>query len=148
MHIMAKSIFGAAAVILSLALSAAAADFEVHMLNKGAEGAMVFEPAFVKVALGDTVTFIPTDKGHNVETIKDFIPEGAEAFKSKMNETYKVTFDKAGAYGVKCTPHVGMGMVGVVVVGDAPANLDAVKTGKLPKKARERLDAAIAAAGL
>ena len=148
MRIMAKSIVGAAAVILALALPAAAADFEVHMLNKGAEGAMVFEPAFVKVAPGDTVTFIPTDKGHNVETIKGMIPEGAEAFKSKMNENYKVTFDKAGAYGVKCTPHVGMGMVGVVVVGDAPANLDAVKTGKLPKKARERMDAAITALGL
>ena len=148
MRTMAKSIVGAAAVILALALPAAAADFEVHMLNKGAEGAMVFEPAFVKVAPGDTVTFIPTDKGHNVETIKDMIPEGAEAFKSKINETYKVTFDKAGAYGVKCTPHVGMGMVGLVVVGDAPANIDAVKTGKLPKKARERMDAAVAALGL
>ena len=148
MRIMAKSIVGAAAVLFTLALPADAADFEVHMLNKGAAGAMVFEPAFVKVAPGDTVTFIPTDKGHNVETIKDFIPAGAEAFKSKMNETYKVTFEKPGAYGVKCTPHVGMGMVGLVVVGDAPANLDAVKTGKLPKKARERLDAAIAAAGL
>ncbi len=148
MRTMAKSIVGAAAVILALALPAAAADFEVHMLNKGAEGAMVFEPAFVKVAPGDTITFIPTDKGHNVETIKDMIPDGAEAFKSKMNETYKVTFDKPGAYGVKCTPHVGMGMVGVVVVGDAPANLDAVKTGKLPKKARERMDAAITALGL
>ena len=148
MRIMAKNIIGAAAIFMALALPAGAADFEVHMLNKGAEGAMVFEPAFVKVAPGDTVTFIPTDKGHNVETIKDMIPEGAEAFKSKMNETYKVTFDKAGAYGVKCTPHVGMGMVGVVVVGDAPANLDAVKTGKLPKKARERMDAAITAAGL
>lgn len=148
MHIMAKSIFGAAAAFLSLALPAAAADFEVHMLNKGAEGAMVFEPAFVKVAPGDTVTFIPTDKGHNVETIKDMIPEGAATFKSKLNETYKVTFDKPGAYGVKCMPHVGMGMVGVVVVGDAPANLEAIKTGKLPKKARERMDAALAGLGL
>ena len=148
MRIVAKSIVGAAAFILALALPAAAADFEVHMLNKGAEGAMVFEPAFVKVAPGDTVTFIPTDKGHNVETIKDMIPDGAKAFKSKMNETYKVTFDTPGAYGVKCMPHVGMGMVGLVVVGDAPANLDAVKTGKLPKKARERLDAAITALGL
>lgn len=148
MRIIAKNIVGAAALVLALALPAAAADFEVHMLNKGIEGAMVFEPAFVKVAPGDTVTFIPTDKGHNVETIKDMIPAGAESFKSKMNETYKVTFDKPGAYGVKCTPHVGMGMVGVVVVGDAPDNLEAVKTGKLPKKARERLDAAIAALGL
>jgi len=42
-----------------------------------------------------------------------------------------------------------MGMVALIVVGDAPpANLDAVKTGKLPKKARERIDAAIAELGL
>ena len=148
MRIMAKNIVGAAAIFMALALPAGAADFEVHMLNKGAEGAMVFEPAFVKIAAGDSITFIPTDKGHNVETIKDMIPEGAEAFMSKMNENFKVTFDKPGAYGLKCAPHVGMGMVAFVAVGDAPANLDAVKTGKLPKKARERMDAAIAAAGL
>jgi len=40
-----------------------------------------------------------------------------------------------------------MGMIGVVQVGDAPANLDAVKAAKNPKKAQERLDAALAALG-
>lgn len=47
---------------------------------------------------------------------------------------------------MKCTPHVGMGMVAAVVVGDAPANVEKVKAVKLPKKARERLDAALAVA--
>lgn len=137
-----------AALALSLVTGAAgAADFEVHMLNKGKDGSMVFEPALTKVAPGDSVTFIPTDKGHNVETIKDLIPTGAEPFKSKMNETYKVTFTAPGAYAVKCAPHVGMGMVGLVVVGDKPANLDAIKSAKVPKKAGERLQAAIAALG-
>ncbi|PST20679.1 pseudoazurin [Mesorhizobium plurifarium] len=116
------------------------------MLNKGSEGSMVFEPAFVRVSPGDSVTFLPTDKGHNVETIKDMIPDGASPFKSKMNESYKVTFDVPGIYAVKCAPHIGMGMVGVVIVGDAPANVEKVKAGKLPKKAQERLDAALAAA--
>lgn len=37
-----------------------------------------------------------------------------------------------------------MGMVAVIVVGDAPANLDAVKAAKMPKKAKDRLDAEIA----
>jgi hypothetical protein len=41
-----------------------------------------------------------------------------------------------------------MGMVALVVVGDAPANIEAIKTAKLPKKARERLDADIAAAAM
>lgn len=118
-----------------------AADFEVHMLNKGAAGTMVFEPAFVQVQPGDTVTFIPTDKGHNVETIKDMLPEGVEPFKSKVNETYTVTFDVAGVYGVKCTPHFAMGMVGLIFVGDELANLDAIKAVKLPKKPGERFEA-------
>lgn len=115
------------------------------MLNKGKDGAMVFEPGLTKVAPGDSVTFVPTDKSHNAESIKDLIPDGAKPFKGKMNETIKVTFDMPGAYAVKCMPHVGMGMVALIVVGDAPANLDAVKTAKLPKKARERMDADIAA---
>ncbi|MBL0372763.1 pseudoazurin [Rhizobium sp. KVB221] len=147
MHIRLKTMVSAA-IMAAFATSGFAADFEVHMLNKGKDGAMVFEPAFVKIAKGDTVTFVPTDKGHNAETIKGMMPDGAKPFKSKMNETLKVTFDVDGAYGIKCMPHVGMGMVGLVVVGDAPANIDAVKSGKLPKKARERLDAEITAAGL
>ena len=53
------------------------------MLNKGKDGAMVFEPAGVKIAAGDTVTFIPTDKGHNAESIKGMIPDGATEFKGK-----------------------------------------------------------------
>ena len=143
-----KALVGVAALLAGMTAPAFAADFEVHMLNKGESGAMVFEPAFVKANPGDTVTFVPTDKGHNVEAVKGLIPDGATAFKSKMNETFKATFDQAGAYVVKCPPHFGMGMVAVVVVGDAPANLEAVKTGKLPKKARERVDGALAAAGL
>jgi pseudoazurin len=142
-----KMFAGAVVGLSMLSAPAFATDFEVHMLNKGTDGAMVFEPGFVKVAKGDTVTFIPTDKGHNVESIKDLIPEGATAFKSKMGDTFKQTFDVPGAYAVKCAPHAGMGMVGLIVVGDAPANLEAVKTATLPKKARERLDADIAKLG-
>jgi hypothetical protein len=41
-------------------------------------------------------------------------------------------------------PHASMGMVGLIVVGENPANLEAIKAGKLPKKAQERIDAAIA----
>lgn len=41
------------------------------------------EPAFLAVAAGDTVLFLPTDKGDNVETIKGMLPEGAESFKAR-----------------------------------------------------------------
>lgn len=135
-----------AAMLAAFTVPVLAADFEVHMLNKGADGVMVFEPAGLKIAAGDSVTFIPTDKSHNAEAIKGMIPDGAAEFKGKMNETIKVTFDVPGAYGVKCAPHVGMGMVAAIVVGDPAANLEAFKAAKLPKKARERMDAALAAA--
>lgn len=132
-----------AAPALCLLLSAAAiqaAEVEVQMLNKGADGAMVFEPAFVKVAPGDTVKFIPTDKSHNVESIKDMLPAGVEPFKGDINAEYVLTVTEPGVYGIKCTPHFAMGMVMLVQVGDAPANLDAAKAAKLPKKAQERMN--------
>lgn len=142
-----RSVTMAAVLLLSAPALSIAADFEVKMLNKGTEGAMVFEPAGLKIAAGDTVTFVATDKSHNAEAIKGMIPDSAVEFKGKMNETIKVTFDVPGLYGVKCAPHVGMGMVAAILVGDAPAaNLDAFNAAKLPKKARERIDAAVAAA--
>lgn len=127
-----------------IAQPAFAASFEVRMLNKGAAGTMVFEPALTRIAPGDTVTFVPTDKGHNAETIKDMLPEGAEPFKGKMSQEVAVTFTTEGAYAIKCNPHYPMGMVAVVVVGDAPANLDALKAIKQPKLAQARFDAAVA----
>jgi hypothetical protein len=41
-----------------------------------------------------------------------------------------------------------MGMAAVVIVDDNPANLADVKAAKLPKKARERVDAQLQALGL
>ncbi len=75
MRILAAT-FTAALALGALAVPALAADYEIHMLNKGEAGTMVFEPNFLAIQPGDTVTFIPTDKGHNVESIKDMIPEG------------------------------------------------------------------------
>ena len=129
------------------ALPATAANVEIHMKNKGEAGAMVFEPALAKVAVGDTVTFIPTDKGHNAETIPGMAPEGAKAFKGKINQEIAVTFDAPGTYGVKCAPHFGMGMVALIVVGGDTGNLEPVKAIKLPKKAQERCEAIYDAVG-
>lgn len=140
----ASTLFAASALALGLAGMASAADIEVKMLNKGEAGTMVFEPAFVKAQPGDVIHFVATDKSHNVESIKDMLPAGVEAFKGKINENFDLTVTEPGVYGVKCTPHFAMGMVALVQVGDAPANLDAAKGAKLPKKAKERMDAAFA----
>ena len=124
-----------AAAMMAAAGAAQAAEHEVQMLNKGEKGAMVFEPDFVQAAPGDTIRFVPTDRTHNAETVKGMVPDGAKAFKSKVNEDFSVTLTEEGVYGVKCTPHYAMGMVMLVVVGE-PANLEEAKAVKHPGKAK------------
>jgi pseudoazurin len=138
MHIFKHSLAG----VLLLAAGylattpAGAAEFDVKLLNKGAAGMMVFEPAFLKIAPGDTVHFIATDKNHDVASIAGMIPDGAQPFAGKMSEDLTITFTTPGVYGVKCTPHYGLGMVALVVVGD-PVNLDAAKAVQQTGKAKK-----------
>ena len=67
------------------------------------------------------------------------IPEGAEAFKGKINEEITVTMDAPGLHAVKCTPHYPLGMVALIQVGDDTSNLDAVSSTKYPGKAAARM---------
>jgi len=127
---------GALVAGLGMAGVSHAAEVQIKMLNKGTEGVMVFEPAVVKIAPGDTVRFVPADKGHNVETIEAMLPEGGQAVVGKISEEVAITFDKPGVYGYKCKPHYGMGMVAMVVVGDA-TNLDQAKAAAHPGKAKQ-----------
>ena len=132
----------AAGLALSLALTNAsfAENHDVHMLNKGGTGKMIFEPAFLQIAAGDTVRFIPTDKGHNAESITDMMPDGAEAFKGKMNKEVIATFDVDGVYGVMCKPHFAMGMVMTIEVGDVETAPEGYLEGRIPKKAKARFE--------
>jgi pseudoazurin len=115
--------------------------YEVKMLNKGADGArMVFEPAFIQAAPGDTIRFVATDKGHNAEVNKGMMPDGAEAFSGKINEEYEVTLDVEGVYGVICKPQFAMGMVMTIAVGDVDVP-DDFFAGRVPPKAKERFQA-------
>ena len=126
-----------AAAATLLGQFAFAETYEVKMLNKGESGSMVFEPAFLNVAVGDTVVFLPTDKGHNVQSIKGMLPDGVESFKSEMNAEYTLTLDQEGVYGIKCTPHYAMGMIGLIQVG-APVNLEEANGIKQKGKAKKR----------
>jgi pseudoazurin len=135
-----KAVLTGALALLALAGAAAAAEIEVKMLDKGTDGVMVFQPALVRIEPGDTVKFIASSKGHNVETIKGMLPEGATPFVGKINEEVAVTFDKPGVYGIKCLPHYGMGMVGLIVVG-TPANQTEAMAVTHPGKARQVMTA-------
>ena len=114
----------------------------VKMLNQGSDGGvMVFEPAVVEIEPGDTVHFKATDPGHNVQSLDDMTPQGATSYTGGFNEDQKVTFEEAGLHAYKCMPHFGMGMVGVVKVGDGGGNADEVrnKAQSLPGRASSRM---------
>lgn len=120
--------------------TANAANFQILMLNKGTDGkTMGFSPSFLRVEPGDTVTFIPVDKGHNTETILGMIPAGADTWKGEVNEELTVTLTEPGLYGFKCQPHLNMGMVGLIEVGSAKSNLTELMNVRLPGKAQARM---------
>ena len=127
-----------------------AAEHEVKMLNSGTEGYMVFEPAVLKVKVGDTVTFKATDMAHNSASIEGMIPEGANSWNGAMSRDVTVTVNKEGLYVYQCTPHSMMAMVGVIQVGGSSSNMASIlaKAGNLKASFvmnKERLDNYLAA---
>jgi pseudoazurin len=133
------SVFLIAATSLTTVGTTSAAEYEVRMLNRGAAGIMVFEPAFLEVSPGDTVHFRAIDKGHNAASIDGMVPDGAVSWKGGLNKDVTVTLDAEGVYGVRCVPHYGMGMVALIVVGNPGVNLETARQIKHPGKAKQRM---------
>jgi pseudoazurin len=133
----------AAAIILSLVCAvsyqALGDEIEVKSLNRSSTGSFVFSPDFVRIKPGDVINFLASDKGHQVYSVPGMIPEGAEPLDAKMNQDIKVTFTMSGVYVIACRPHMIMGMIGVVLVGD-PINIDKLDPSSLPAKARTKLE--------
>ena len=119
--------------------SAYAADMTIDMLNKRDDGEkMVYSVDVAKVDSGDTITWLPTDKGHNVHFIS--APDGVNKLpKSKLNKEYSYKFEQEGIYLYQCTPHKGMGMIALVVVGDNLDNLKTIKKAKVLGKSKKKL---------
>ena len=111
----------------------------LEMLNKRDDGEkMVFSEDVVKVDVGDTIKWVATNKGHNVEFIAG--PDGANLPpKSGLNKDVSMTFEKPGVYLYICTPHKVMGMIGIVIVGDDISNKDAIAKTKMIGRGKKKL---------
>ena len=109
-------------------LDIVSANHEVKMLNQGPTGVMVFDPAVLKINIGDTVTFKSVDAAHNSASIPGMIPAGASPWNGQLSQDLTVSFDVAGIYGYQCTPHSMMAMVGVIEVGNDQSNMNEVKS--------------------
>ncbi len=134
MKMLKTVLMGVAATSLLMTMNAFAANHTVTTQG------LKFSPLVIKVAPGDSVSWTNMST-HNVEMIDGLIPDGTEAFKSEMSQEFTHTFDKEGIYIYKCTPHIGAGMGGAVIVGN-PVNIDAIKAedvsggvGRIVKKA-------------
>ena len=130
------------ALIALFVTPAIAADTTIEMLNKDADGnKMVYSQEITMIDSGDTVTWVPSSKGHNVEIIAS--PNDMK-FKSKNSKEATITFDTPGIYYYWCTPHKGMGMIGLVVVDGDLSNKDDVAKAKALGKSKKKLKALLA----
>ena len=79
-----------------------------------------------KIDVGDTVEWLPKNKGHNVEFLggpnMDALPENSD-----LDVIHAVTFYSPGVYLYQCTPHGNMGMLGLIVVGNNFNNIDKIE---------------------
>ena len=114
-------------------------DMTIDMLNKRDDGAkMVYSEDIARINVGDTITWLPASKGHNVHFIAG--PDGWELpKKSKNNKEVAITFDTPGVYLYQCTPHASMGMIALVIVGGDTSNLDAIAKAKVRGKSKKKL---------
>ena len=128
-----RTVLGIAATLaLSNVAMAEAAVHEIQMLNRHPDDRkkrMVFHPLIQVGEPGDTFKFLSVDKGHNTASIDGMLPDGVEAWKSRINDDHEQTLSKPGVYGYECTPHAAIGMVGLIVIkGDGMMdNVEAAK---------------------
>ena len=96
----------------------AAKEHQVKLLTANSSGqTMIMQPEFLKITIGDSVRFIPSDASHNAQSI--VVPNGAVAFNTPIGKAAVVEFKQEGAFLYKCTPHFALGMIGVIQVGKA-----------------------------
>ena len=104
---------------------------QIHIINAEAR---IFNPDVIYVKPGDNVRFVNMTSHDAVsinqvplpdgQVYEGMLPEGAEGWKSKMGNDFTLDLDIEGVYPYVCIPHIGFGMVGVIVVGE-PVNIDA-----------------------
>ena len=122
-----------------MVLSAKAEEKEplvIEMLNKRGKEKMLYGQDVARVEVGQTVTWTPDSKGHNVQFVS--VPEGVEKVKSKLSKEFSYTFEQEGVYLYVCTPHASMGMIGMVIVGESDVNLDEALDYKFRGKSKKK----------
>ena len=106
---------------LWVALIAAAVLFMPRMayateIQMGSNGNLVFDPAELTIAAGDTVTIVNGDLPPHNFVVADHPALSHSDLSFVGGESFDVTFTDAGDYEFQCEPHAGAGMKGVIHV--------------------------------
>ena len=85
-------------------------------IQMGSNGNLVFDPAELNIAAGDTVTIVNGDLPPHNFVVADHPELSHPDLAFVAGETFDVTFDTPGRYEFQCEPHAGAGMKGVINV--------------------------------
>jgi len=89
----------------------------IYTIQVGLNGNLSFSPSGLSIALGDTVRFQWVSGSHT--TTSTSVPGGAATWNQNITSgstTYTYKPAVTGTYNYRCTPHVGMGMIGSFTV--------------------------------
>lgn len=140
---MRKLLLSAALIVVSSA-AAFAETIEIQMLNVNEAGnKMVFSQELIRAELGDVIKFVPTDKSHNAQSVKNALPDGQKKFKGKMNKEIEYLVTEAGLTAVVCQPHQAMGMVALIVVGNDVSNAQGILDARVRGKGKIKIAALV-----
>ena len=128
----------AAVLLIGLASWCGAEDLIIDMTTDDA-----FNIRVAHVNVGQTVTWRPIGKGHNVEFVKG--PAGAKLpSKSKLSKEVSVKLNEPGVYLYWCKPHKDTGMLGLIVVENDLNNLSEIASVKISRQSDNVLKALVA----
>ena len=127
-----------ALLLIGLAFGAWAEELLIDMTKDDA-----FSVKVAHIEVGQTITWLPIAKGHNVEFAKG--PAGVKLpLTSKLSKEVSVKFIETGVYLYWCKPHKDTGMLGLIVVGNDLSNLSEIAAVKISRQSDSVLQALVA----
>ena len=128
----------AVVLLIGLASEAWAEDLFIDMTTDDA-----FSVNVAHIEVGQTITWLPIAKGHNVEFVRG--PAGVNLpLKSELSKEVSVKFIETGVYLYWCKPHKDTGMLGLIVVGNDLSNLSEIAAVKISRQSDSVLQALVA----
>ena len=114
------------------------ANYQVKMNDRDSAGnRFVFDKEILSISSGDSITWLPVDKVHNIEMVAS--PNNLK-FSSSAAEEVTLKFEVPGIYYYKCLPHKSAGMIGLVIVDSDYSNIEQIKSANASGKAKIKLN--------